>query len=108
MTGFQRGVLYWARLDKRRPVLVVSSNIIHRSWSYLSVVPGSTRLRPLPTHVRLARGEGGLRTATMLLCEHVQTIAKADVEAHPIGSSLSPERMHEVETALLLLFDMRL
>jgi len=103
MNGFRRGTLYWGRLDKRRPLLVVSIDSFNTRADYLTVVPGSSRLRPMPTHVPLAAGEGGAPARTMLLCEHVQPVRKSDVEAKPIGPGLSRVRMREVEAALALL-----
>jgi mRNA-degrading endonuclease toxin of MazEF toxin-antitoxin module len=100
VTALRRGLLYWGRLDKRRPVLVVSSDRFNSRAEYATVVPGSTRLRPLVTHVRLAPGEGGVARPTMLLCEHVQEIHASDVDATALGEPLSRTRMAEVEAAL--------
>lgn len=61
----RRGLLYWARLDKRRPVLVLSPDYRNEHASDVIVVPSSTRLRPAPTHVPLRKGEGGLPEASM-------------------------------------------
>ena len=99
-------MLYWGRLDKRRPVLVVSSDRFNERSSYVGVVPGSTRLRPLVTHVRLAAGEGGMTRPTMLLCEHVQELNRSDVEPEPIGRPLAAARMREVEAALRLYLEL--
>ncbi len=41
-----RAFLYWGKLDKRRPVLVVSTDRFNLRSDYVTVVPGSTRLRP--------------------------------------------------------------
>ncbi|HKA89732.1 MAG TPA: type II toxin-antitoxin system PemK/MazF family toxin [Haliangiales bacterium] len=98
----RRGCLYWGQLDKRRPLLVVSSDLLNLRSSYVTVVPGSTRLRPLVTHVRLARGEGGLERPTMILCEHIHTLPAAEVEDAPIGPPLRPDRLRQIEAALLV------
>jgi mRNA-degrading endonuclease toxin of MazEF toxin-antitoxin module len=65
----KRGQLYWARLDKRRPVLVISPDYRNERASDVIVIPGSTIVRDAPTHVVLRRGEGGLRARTVLKCE---------------------------------------
>jgi mRNA-degrading endonuclease toxin of MazEF toxin-antitoxin module len=96
-----RGFLYWGRLDKRRPVLVISSDRFNVRSDYATVVPGSTRLRPLITHVKLAAGEGGIDRPTMLLCEHVQELHQSDLDAKPIGTALPDRCMREVETAIM-------
>jgi mRNA-degrading endonuclease toxin of MazEF toxin-antitoxin module len=105
MTGIRRGFLHWGSLDKRRPLLVVSSDRFNARSEYVTVVPGSTRLRPLITHVELRRGEGGVEKPTMLLCEHVQELHQSDVDPVPIGPPLSEPRMREVEAAMLLYLD---
>lgn len=103
MSALRRAHLYWGALDKRRPLLVVSSDLFNERSSYVTIVPGSTRLRPMVTHVRLAPGEAGVARPTMLLCEHVQTIPAAEVDTTPMGPSLRRDRMLEVEAALLVL-----
>jgi mRNA-degrading endonuclease toxin of MazEF toxin-antitoxin module len=99
-----RGFVYWARLDKRRPVLVVSSDRFNLRSAYATVVPGSTRLRPLITHVKLTEGEGGIDRPTMLLCEHVQELHQSDLDSNPMGPPLADRRMREVEAAILFYF----
>lgn len=97
----RRGQLYWARLDKRRPVLVVSIDARNARASDVIVVPCSTTLREAPTHVLLARGEGGLSRSCVLKCEQVTTLPQGDVTEPPIGNPLGPHRMREVERAIL-------
>ena len=96
-----RGRIYWARVDKRRPVLVVSIDARNERANDLIVVPCSTTLREAPTHVRLARGMGGLPEACMLKCEQITTLSKHDVEATPLGLALGPAVLAEVERAIL-------
>lgn len=96
----RRGHLYWANLDKRRPVLVVSSDRFNLRSSYVTIVPGSTRLRPLVTHVRLTIGQGGVTRPTMLLCEHVHTIRHEEVLGDALGPALPADVMRSVSAAL--------
>ena len=56
----RRGYVYWARLDRRRPVLVISPDDRNERTSAVLVIPCSTRLRDAPTHVRLRAREGGV------------------------------------------------
>ena len=56
----RRGYVYWARLDRRRPVLVISPDYRNERASAVLVIPCSTRLRHAPTHVRLRAREGGV------------------------------------------------
>ncbi len=95
-----RGQLYWVRLDKRRPALVVSIDARNALASDVMVVPCSTTLREAPTHVRLARGEGGLSRECVLKCEQLTTLPQTDV-LQPIGGRLGAHRMREIERAIL-------
>ncbi len=98
---YRRGTLYWAWLDKRRPVLVISTDSRNERANDVIVVPCSTALREAPTHVRLARGEGGLPRDSVLKCEQILTKPKRDVEPTPIGLPLRSGRVAEVERAVL-------
>ena len=106
MTPFVRGSLYWGRMDKRRPVLVISHDLRNRFASDVTIVPCSTSLRPLSWHVLLPRGEGGLPFESTAKCEQVTTLPKSDLEPRALGA-LGPSRMREVEQALLRALDIR-
>ena len=97
----KRGYLYWARMDERRPVLVLSPDYRNERANDVIIVPGSTTVRDAPTHVVLRRGEGGVRARTTLKCEQVTTLPKGDLEPRELGSRLSAERIAAVERALL-------
>ena len=101
MNVYRRGQIYWAWLDKRRPALVISTDARNERASDVIVVPCSTNLREAPTHVRLSRGEGGIPRDSMLKCEQLGTVEKAQVEPGPIGLPLRSGRMAEVERAVL-------
>jgi mRNA-degrading endonuclease toxin of MazEF toxin-antitoxin module len=97
----KRGHLYWAQMEKRRPVLVVSIDARNERANDLIVVPCSTTLREAPTHVRLARGEGGMPRDSVLKCEQITTLRKDDVDPVPLGAALKSGRLAEVERAVL-------
>jgi mRNA-degrading endonuclease toxin of MazEF toxin-antitoxin module len=97
----RRGSLYWAHLDKRRPVLVLSINARNERAGDLIVVPCSTTLREAPTHVRLGRGEGGAPQACMLKCEQITTLPQEDLDSTPLGSPLGGARLREIELAVM-------
>jgi mRNA-degrading endonuclease toxin of MazEF toxin-antitoxin module len=99
--GLRRGHLYLARLDKLRPVLVLSPDVRNNLASDVIVIPCSTRLSEAPTHVRLRRGEGGLSEASVLKCEQITTLHKEDVRGQSLGAALPPKRLLEVERAVL-------
>ena len=52
-----RGQLYWVHLDKRRPAVVMSTNLRNALANDVILVPCSSTHRPLLTHVRLGSGE---------------------------------------------------
>jgi len=97
----KRGHVYWAGLDKRRPVLVVSIDVRNARANDVLVVPCSTNLRGAPTHVRLSRGEAGLPQDCVLKCEQITTVKQGDVDSAPLGLPLRPSRMAEVERAVM-------
>ncbi|MFV1958856.1 MAG: type II toxin-antitoxin system PemK/MazF family toxin [Planctomycetota bacterium] len=97
----RRGHLYWVRLDKRRPVLLLSPDYRNTRAGDVIVVPLTTRLREAPTHVRLRRGEGGAPARSILKCEQITTVPRDVLEARPLGGSLSDRRLAEVEQAVL-------
>jgi mRNA-degrading endonuclease toxin of MazEF toxin-antitoxin module len=96
----KRGYLYWGTIDKRRPVLVLSVNARNERASDVIVVPCSTRLLEAPTHVRLAREEGGVPRPCMLNCEQITTVPKSDVDGVALGAPLSASRLREIERAV--------
>ena len=106
MTHPLRGRLYWAHLDKRRPVLVVSSDRFNARSAYVTVVPGSSRLRPLVTHVALAPGDAGVSRPTMLLCEHINELHKSELDSEPLGPPLRATKMREVAAAITFYLDL--
>jgi len=99
--ALRRGYIYLARLDKLRPVLVISPNVRNDLASDVIVIPCSTRLSAAPTHVRLRRGEGGVSEASVLKCEQIATLHKEDIRLQPLGGALPPKRVLEVERAVL-------
>lgn len=99
--SLRRGRLYWAHLDERRPVLVLSPDVRNERATDVIVIPCTTVLRPAPTHVALREGEGGAPQESMLKCEQITTLHRDDVDPSPLGESLRPRKLEEVERAVL-------
>ena len=98
-----RGFIHWVELDKRRPAVIVSPTRRNDLASDVIVVPCSSVLRPMVWHVRLERGEGGLSQASIDKCEQIVTLPKQAVSPAPLGpAALSPERLGEIERAIML------
>lgn len=105
-----RGHLYWVRVPgepggKRRPALVMSSDVRNRLAGDVIVLPVSSRSRPAPTHVRLRAGEGGLPVASFVKAEQITTLPTHRLELPPLGGPLSGRRLVEVEMAVLRAID---
>lgn len=97
----QRGRLYWVSLDKRRPALVLSPDYRNEHANDVIVIPCSTRLKSAPTHVLLRRGHGGIEEPSVLKCEQITTLPKADVHGPPLGKALPMAVLAAVERAVL-------
>ena len=97
----RRGFLYYARLDKRRPVLVISPNVRNHGASDVLIVPCSTVLSEAPTHVRLRKGEGGIGTTSVLKCEQLGAVRKEHLDPAALGGALAEARLRDVERAIL-------
>jgi mRNA-degrading endonuclease toxin of MazEF toxin-antitoxin module len=97
----KRGYIYWAELDKRRPVLVLSPDIRNSRASDIIIVPISSVLRQGPWHVRLNKGECGVRTVSIIKCEQITTLSKDSLGNVPLGDNLSFSKMKLVERAVL-------
>ena len=65
------------------------------------VVPCSSHIRGAPTHVMLRRGQGGLPEASVLKCEQITTLARADVHEPALGGPLAAGVLRAVERAVL-------
>ena len=101
LPALRRGHIYWARLDKRRPVLVLSPDYRNERAYDVIVIPLSSRIRAAPTHVRVRRGEGGLTEPSILKCEQITTLPKDLLDPAPLGGPLSKRRLAEIEQAVL-------
>jgi mRNA interferase MazF len=85
VTAPARGEVWLAGLDPTRgreqaglrPVLVVSDDLFNEGPADLVVVvPITSTLRRIPSHVRLSPPEGGLRAESAVLCEAIRSISK--------------------------------
>ena len=60
-----------------RPVLVLSVDTFNAGPSELvSVLPITSTIRPIPSHVAIQPPEGGLDTPSAILCDQVRTVAR--------------------------------
>jgi mRNA interferase MazF len=80
-----RGEVWLAHLDPvrgheqagTRPILVISDDLFNRGPAGLVIaLPITSRLRPIPSHVRIIPPQGGLAVESAALCEAVRSLSK--------------------------------
>ncbi|MEO7837493.1 MAG: type II toxin-antitoxin system PemK/MazF family toxin [Acidimicrobiales bacterium] len=76
----RQGELWWAVLDKRRPVLVVTRTEAIEVLNSVIVAPGTSTLRRIPTEV-LAGAEEGLASETAFSFDNLATVPKSMLAA---------------------------
>lgn len=99
-----RGEVWWSEDEVlgRRPVLVLSREAVLGALRRPLVAPLTTRIRGLPTEVRLD-GDDGLPQPCAASLDNVQPLAASLLVEYV--SSLSSERMREVCQALAIATD---
>lgn len=61
----------------RRPVLVISEDLFNEGPAALVIVlPMTSTLRPVPSHIRINAPEGGVKHATAILCEALRSVSR--------------------------------
>lgn len=110
MTAPARGDVWLADLNPirgheqagRRPVLILSEDIFNRGPAGLVIVlPLTSTIRPIPSHVRLRPPEGGLKNESAILCEAIRSISKERLLER--WGAVEPATMAVVEDRLRIL-----
>ncbi len=70
--------LHWATLDKRRPVLLLTREVIVGRMSSVTVAPITTTVHGLATEVQLGV-RNGLADSSAAKCDQITTIPFSDV-----------------------------
>jgi mRNA-degrading endonuclease toxin of MazEF toxin-antitoxin module len=83
-----------------QPALVVSADVRNRLAGDVLVVPLSTYLRRLPTHVLLPAGAGGLRHDSMAKCEQITCLDKRFLVNGPLGRSVPEPLLDAIVRAI--------
>lgn len=105
-----RGEVWLADLDPtrgheqagKRPVLILSETAFNRGPADLVVVlPITSTLRPIPSHVRLKPPEGGLKNESAVLCEAIRSISKQRLVRR--WGAVSPATLAVVEDIVRIL-----
>ncbi len=119
----RRGEIYFVNLNPtkgheqagKRPVLVVSSNLLNNQPLVIIVIPGtkaSNISRDYSVNVRVAATDSGLPEDTVFLCPQIRSLdhnqffdAQTSQQLTPAGK-LTSTKMAEVEFALKLVLDL--
>lgn len=95
----RRGEIWYARLDKLRPVVVMHRDFAGRSLGAVLVAPLTTTIRDIPTAVRLGIAHG-LDRDCMASLDNL-TLLRRDRLEHRLGQ-LSESTMSELCRALVI------
>lgn len=94
--------IHLAHLDKTRPVLVLTRDIVRPHMERVTVAPITSRVRGLSTEVPVGRANG-LEHDSVVSCDNIVTIPKAALGRQVGGLLEAQER--DLALAITLAFD---
>jgi mRNA interferase MazF len=74
----RRGEIWWAQLDKRRPVVLLPREEAYAVRAMVIVAPVSTTVRGYAVEVKVGRAEG-LPRSCVVNCDWLVTVPKTDL-----------------------------
>jgi mRNA interferase MazF len=95
--------IHRARLDKSRPVLILTRDLVRQHLSTVTVAPITTTIRGLSTEVPVGNANG-LHERSVVACDHITTIPVA-VIGEQIGRLLDAQEADLTE-AIRAAFDL--
>ena len=95
--------IHTAHLDKARPVVVLTRELVRPHLSRVTVAPITTTIRGLSTEVPVGRANG-LDHASVISCDNIVTVPKSAL-GRQIGYLL-PAQEAALTTAIQLAFDL--
>lgn len=95
--------IHAAHLDKARPVVVLTRELVRPHLSRVTVAPITTTIRGLSTEVPVGRANG-LDHASVISCDNIVTVPKSAL-GRQIGYLL-PAQEAALTTAIQLAFDL--
>jgi mRNA interferase MazF len=93
----KRGDVWWAKLDKRRPVVLVSRDEAYGVRSLVIAAPATTKVRGYAVEVKVGRREG-LPRACVINCDWLVTVPKEDLLER--AGSLAGPKLRQLDDAL--------
>ena len=95
--------IHIAHLDKARPVLILTRELVRPHLDTVTAAPITTTIRGLSTEVPVGAANG-LEQASVVACDHVTTIPR-DALGSQIGLLLDDQE-RELSAAIQLAFDL--
>ena len=95
--------IHVAHLDKSRPVLVLTREVVRPHMNTVTVAPITTTVRGLSTEVPVGPANG-LEQRSVVACDHIVTIPKATL-ASQVGVLLDAQEQ-ELSGAIQAAFDL--
>ena len=96
----KRGEVCLTYLDKVRPAIIISSNLLNRHALDVCGVPiSTTRRHVFSLRPKLKAGTGGLDRESWAKCDQVITVEKASVAFPPLGL-LDSETLERIAEAI--------
>ncbi len=92
-----------AQLDKRRPVLVLTRQLVRPALARVIVAPITTRVRGLATEVSVGP-DNGLRSGGVVGCDNIVTVP-TDALGRVVGYLL-PDQEPLLTDAIMAVFDL--
>ena len=97
----QRGEVRWYTFvapDKRRPVVILTRDVVLAYLGEVTVAPVTSIIRDIPSEVLLSTFDGMPRDCAINL-DYIQTVSRGKIGA--LITMLSDEKMRELRRALL-------
>jgi mRNA interferase MazF len=95
--------IHLARLDKSRPVLVLTRELVRPHMNTVTIAPITTTVRGLSTEVQVGTGNG-LGEQSVVACDHITTIPAASL-GRQIGRLLDAQEA-DLTSAIRAAFDL--
>ena len=93
----RRGEVWWARVDKKRPVVLLSRDEAYDVRALVIVAPATTTIRGYAVELKVGRREG-LPRDCVVNCDWLVTIPKEDLVAR--AGALSAAKLGRLDNAL--------
>jgi mRNA interferase MazF len=93
----KRGEIWWAHIDKRRPVVLLSRDEAYAVRSLVIVAPATTTIRGFAAETKVGTREG-LKRRCVINCDWLVTVPKADLIER--AGVLSSTKLRQLDDAL--------